>query len=82
MKETRVSIATGPAIATAIFLAVLIPYTAGYYLLGKIGTLAIPEGMVRVRSYRHQWQSEVYRPAAKVESLLTGREVWTGYVEE
>lgn len=73
MSERRVS-------ATAIVLivvAILLPaiYVAGYFALSKHSPGATAED--RCRMYRLNWQAQIYKPAAKVESAVTGDTVST-----
>jgi hypothetical protein len=69
------SLLTGPAILVAVVLALLIPYVAGYFLLGDVSSA----GAMRFRIYEYKWQEVIYRPATAAESLFTGRQVNAAY---
>jgi hypothetical protein len=77
MNEPRTS-RTAPIIATVMVLTFLGAYVAGYFLLSKRGTAATPAGLVLVHSFKYQWLADVYEPATRVETALTGRQVWVG----
>jgi hypothetical protein len=68
----------------ALLLAVLLlpaaAYFGGYFALGGIGTLSTGSATYMCRVYPAQWQADIFRPAAKVESFFTGQEVKTAYV--
>jgi hypothetical protein len=74
MNESRQT-GNAPLMAVVVCLALLGPYLAGYFLLGKIGTA----GPTVLRVYRTSGEHWLFMPAAKVESLLTGRDVQTAY---
>jgi hypothetical protein len=71
----------GPAIALAgILLAFVAAYMASYFATSKL--FPGPPGM-RLRTFKTEWQSTFYHPAAFLESVLTGRRVETShYLEE
>ena len=75
MNDRPSSSLSGPAIGVAVVLALLLPYVAGYFLLGRVGSA----GAMRFRVYRYEWQEIIYRPAATAESLFTGRQVIPAY---
>jgi hypothetical protein len=60
-------------IAAVILAAALGGYIGGYYLMADRASL----GDVTLHIYEGQWQADCFKPAAKIESLLTGREVTT-----
>jgi hypothetical protein len=62
-----------PLMALVMCLALLASYLAGYFLLEKIGTA----GPTVLRVFRTSGEHWLFMPAAKVESLLTGRDVQT-----
>jgi hypothetical protein len=64
-------------IALAVFALLALTqgaYTAAYLLLGET-TIYIGGRSAIEHSYKHKWQSDVFQPAAKVESWLRGMEV-------
>jgi hypothetical protein len=65
-----------PAVVCLV-IAVLLPalYVAGYFALSKTSSGATPDHWCRI--YQFQWQAEVFKPAAKVESAITGDTVST-----
>ena len=74
---------------TATLLVVLAPlmaaYVGGYFWLGKstdwrpheIGN----DGTLRLRHYRSVWVADIFRPAAKLEALMTGIDVDVHHVD-
>ena len=64
----------------------LLPYVAGYFWLGTKNVLkgdgpvpgSVPVVTGVVRLYPRKWQVTAFRPAASVESLCTGVEVFVG----
>ena len=70
---------TGIPVAIAIIAAPLLLYVAAYIALGKVGTVTIGPRTVNLRVYSHEWQEYLFRPAAKVESVLTAREIDTAH---
>ena len=74
MERTR-NPASSPLIVAIILVAVLAAYVSAYYLMGTVGSA----GAQRLHVYPTQWQATLFTPAAKVESLLLGREVGTAY---
>ena len=71
MAETSPARLLGPLIAVGAMLMLLTGYIAGYFLLGSTGT----GGGMLFRVYDSPWQEVMYRPAAKVETMMTGRQV-------
>ena len=59
---------------------VLLPvsYLAGYFFLSKHSPGATPEH--RCRMFRSRWLVSIYKPAAKVESTVTGDKVSTYFM--
>ena len=70
---------TANAIAVpCLFIAVVLPLVldvAGYFALSRTSTGAAPDHWCRI--YRLKWQAEIFKPAAKVESVITGDHVST-----
>ncbi|MGI8979704.1 MAG: hypothetical protein ACR2FY_10790 [Pirellulaceae bacterium] len=63
---------------SCLLIAVLLPLVlcvAGYFALSRTSTGATPDDWCRI--YRLQWQAEIFKPAAKVESAVTGDKVST-----
>lgn len=77
MDTTRSSV-HAPLFVAAVLAVLLIAHVSGFYLLGTIGT----SGPVRFHVYRSQWLSVLFTPAAKVESLILGCEVYAAHTEE
>ncbi len=73
--DQRQSFLTGAGIMVGVLLTFLVPYIAGYFLLGSVGT----GGMTRFRVYKYEWQEIIYRPATAAESLFTGRAVMAAH---
>lgn len=72
-----------PLIAALMLAVLLLPaaaYFGGYFALGGIGTLSTGSATYMCRVFPAQWQADVFRPAAKVESFFTGQEVKTVYI--
>lgn len=67
-------------IVAAGVLAVFVPlaiYVVGYYAMAT--TVVNPNGKIAiVRLYDANWKYHIYRPAAQVESFLTGNQVLAG----
>lgn len=61
----------------AVVLAFLLPasYVTGYFALSKNTPGATPEHRCRV--FRQKWLTTAYKPAAKIESAMTGDTVST-----
>ena len=59
----------------ATLLLLLVVYIAGYFALSVTQWGATPDAWCRI--YPLQWQAEIYKPAAKVESAVTGDDVST-----
>jgi len=69
----RVSVVVVFCLVIMILLAV--SYTAGYFALSRSSPGATPEH--RCRIFRLKWLASIYKPAAKVESAVTGDKVST-----
>jgi hypothetical protein len=57
-----------------VILQPAVLYVAGYLALSRTSPGA-PDHWCRI--YRLKWQAEIFKPAAKVESVITGDEVST-----
>ncbi len=67
--------ADGMVVAIAIAALVLVSlalYAGGYFALSNSYTV---DAVVHVRAFNSEWQAIIYRPAGKVERLLTGKNV-------
>ena len=54
---------------------ILVGYVIGYFgLSDRMAVLRFKDTWIR-RSFSHRWQAQLYRPAAKLESWLTGYDV-------
>lgn len=65
-------------IVSCLIVVVVLPlvlYVAGYFALSK--SMSGPVAESRCRCFRTQWQVEIYKPAARVETVLTGDDVTT-----
>jgi len=63
--------------ATFIILFVFsIAYFSAYAITGKRGTISGPFMNGEARCFRHHWQVSLFRPAAKVESIVRGENVY------
>lgn len=72
-----------PLIAALLLAVALLPaaaYFGGYFTLGGIGTLSTGSATYMCRVYSAQWQADIFRPAARVESFFTGQEVKTAHI--
>ena len=75
-KKTDWSIAAGLILALLV-MVLLGLYVWGYYTMGGVGSVTLdPGGPATVRVYNAQWKAGLFTPAAKVESLLRGRQVF------
>jgi hypothetical protein len=66
------------AVAVSLISLILLPsvlYVGGYFALSRTSGGATPDDWCRI--YRMKWQAEIFKPAAKVESMITGDEVST-----
>ena len=59
----------------SVILLPAVLYVAGYLALSRTSSGAIPDHWCRI--HRLKWQAEIFKPAAKVESVVTGDEVST-----
>jgi len=66
-------------IAAAILIALLAAYLIGYFAAGRNGVATIGPRSVRLHIYQHRWQADLFRPLARVESVLVGQEVDTAF---
>jgi hypothetical protein len=65
-----------PFVIGVLLLAALVgAYFGGYWALSVKHSGATPDDWCRI--FRTPWLAEIYKPAAKVESLVTGDEVTT-----
>lgn len=75
MNQRRpVNAITVSCLLTALLLPLVI-YITGYFVLSK--PMPGPFADSWCRCYRLKWQTEIFKPAAKVESALTGNEIST-----
>jgi hypothetical protein len=78
MKRETQSSAPVVLLGIVIFVVALFAsYVTGYFALGTRTTGII--GFYRV--YESRWLAIIYGPATKVESVITGSEVRTGYTD-
>jgi hypothetical protein len=65
------------AVVASLIIALLlcVPYGGGYFALSVKHSGATSDDWCRI--FKHQWLVEFYKPAAKVESVLTRDEVTT-----
>ena len=66
-------------LAAASIALLLMLYAAAYVALGVVGTANLGAKTIKVGVYSYEWQEYLFRPAAKVESVLTSREIETGH---
>ena len=66
-----------PTAVACLVIALLLPglYVAGYFGLSVKHPGPVADSFCRI--YRSKWQAEIYKPAAKVESAITGDDVVT-----
>ena len=64
-----------------IVVALLVPtlYGVAYIAIGTAATATIGPRSFNVRVYSYEWQELLFRPAARVESALSGQEIETAY---
>jgi hypothetical protein len=64
-----------------VIVALVVPtiYVLAYIALGTAATATIGPQSLNVRVYPYEWQERLFRPAAKVESALSGREIETAH---
>jgi hypothetical protein len=74
MKERRLTDATA-VICLAVAMLLPLAYVTGYFALSTNSTGATPEH--RCRMYQSRWLTTIFKPAAKVESVVTGDKVST-----
>jgi uncharacterized RDD family membrane protein YckC len=68
-----------PIAIIVVALLVSTLYVGAYASLGSAGTATIGPRTYTLRVYSHEWQERLFRPAAKVESALSGREIDTAH---
>ena len=64
-------------VGIVIFAALFASYVTGYFVLGTRAT-----GIGFFRVYESRWLAIIYDPAARIESVVTGNEVQTGYTAQ
>ena len=64
----------------AVALVTLGAYVGGYLCLGQEMPYGAPGATGIGRVYHHHWQAQVFRPAAKIESLARGIEIKLIYI--
>jgi len=64
-------------LALAIALPFII-YFPAYFALSRPAFTGAHKSYERV--FRSQWEAEIFRPAAKVESLITGSDVYVEWI--
>jgi hypothetical protein len=64
-------------IVVALLAATL--YGVAYIAIGTAATATIGPQRLNVRVYSYEWQECLFRPAAKVESVLSGQEMETAH---
>ena len=71
--------ATGVAAVATLVLVPLSLYVAGYFALGSKWDVLTETGPQDsyLRAFGTSWQAQLFRPAASVESFLTGNDVET-----
>jgi hypothetical protein len=71
----------GPLAIAVVFIALLFPafYGVAYIGLGSPATATIGPRTHNLRVYSYEWQEQLFRPAARVESALSGREIDTAH---
>ena len=74
MDDSRSSV-PAPLVAAVAALVLLAAYGAAYVLLGSVGTA----GPTMLRVYNTSAEHWLFLPAARVESLIRGRDVQTAY---
>ena len=82
MSEERQK-ADWPIVAALVLAVVVLPlavYFGGYFRMGGLGTISNGRETKKCRVYSAQWQMVVFRPAAQVESFLTGEEIETAHI--
>ena len=76
----RAPSSNGPVIAAIVLapLLMVMGYLGTYYWLGEYGEMLMPGNPVpvRVRHYKYQWMVDAFRPMARLESAVTGAQVW------
>jgi hypothetical protein len=68
------------ALVLAVVVVSLSLYVWGYIALGVLGTESTKYETKMCRFYSTQWQAYMFRPAARVESVLARREITTGHM--
>ena len=76
-KDRRIN-ATVVVCLVSVILLPLVLYVGGYFALSRTSTGATPDDWCRI--YRVEWQAEIFKPAARVESAITGDEVSTYFM--
>jgi hypothetical protein len=66
---------------TVLLVALLVPtlYGVAYVALGTAATTTIGPQTFNVRVFSCAWQERLFRPAAKVESALSGQTIETAH---
>ena len=76
-KGSRFNLAIVACLVSVILLP-LVLYVAGYFALSRTSPGPTADSWCRI--YRLEWQTEIFKPAAKVESAITGDEVSTYFM--
>jgi hypothetical protein len=66
------------AVALMVALMVLLPsisYVVGYFLRSQVLAATGRQGSLITRIYPTDWEATIFKPAAKIESLVTGKDV-------
>jgi hypothetical protein len=66
------------AVVSLLLLLVSVVYFAAYAAIGKRGTVTGPVKNGEAHFFRYHWQVALFAPAAKIESLIRGEEVYIG----
>ena len=68
-------------VVSAVLIALLTAYVAGYFFLGQVEPMSV-DSMGMDRMYRSSWLATIYKPAAVVETWITGRSVRIGHLRD
>lgn len=83
-KETGWPVVVG-LVATGLLILLPTLYVGGYFTLARgrhevIGSCG--QVVIIIRSFREKWHANLFRPAAIVEGLIVGKEVYADWVPD
>lgn len=81
MKENTTIPAISACVTSILMILVASAYVTGYFVLGDTRDAMLPSGTRQVRRcFKSEWLVSAYQPIAKIESVVTGVNVWVGQI--